>query len=81
MEKKENTRLVFVCKECGSSALMSIEQTSGNSKIYPYGNEWDIDYVDYEAYYSEVISYFCHDCQTHYTEDEIKQLEVREVSI
>ena len=84
MEKKENTRLVFVCKECGNwENLTSIEETNGLSKIYPYGKEgeWDIDYVDYEAYYCEVISYFCHDCNTHYTEEEIKQLEVREVSL
>ena len=83
MEKKENTRLVFVCNECGSSALMSIEETSGHSKVYPYSKEgsWDIGYDDYESYYSEVIDYFCHDCGTQYTEEEIKQLEVKEVSV
>ena len=34
---------------------MSIEETSGNSKVYPYGKEgsWDIDYEDYEPYYSK----------------------------
>tara|TARA_B100000963_G_C22537480_1_gene630510 strand:- start:714 stop:965 length:252 start_codon:yes stop_codon:yes gene_type:complete len=83
MEKKENTVYVFVCKECGSSALMSIEETSGNSKVYLYPKEgpWDINYADYEPYYSEVVGYICHDCFTQYTEEEIKQLEVKEVSI
>lgn len=83
MEKKENTMLVFVCKECGGSRLMSIEETSGNSKVYPYGKEgsWDIDYEDYEPYYSEVVGYICHNCSTQYTEEEIKQLEVKEVSL
>lgn len=84
MEKKENTTLVFVCKECGNwENLLSIEETSGQSKIYPYGKEGErgIDYEDYEAYYSEVVGYFCHDCNTRYTEEEIKQLEVKEVPL
>ena len=84
MEKKENKALVFVCKECGNwENLLSIEETSGQTKIYPYGKEgeWDIGYDDYEAYYSKVVGYFCHDCGTRYTEEEIKQLEVKEVSL
>ena len=86
MKKKENTTLVFVCKECGNwENLLSIEETSGQSKLFPYreegSDEWQIDYDDYEAYDSEVVGYFCHDCNTRYTEEEIKQLEVRKVSL
>jgi hypothetical protein len=84
MENKENKALAFVCKQCGNwENLLSIEETSGQSKIYPYGKEgeWDIGYDDYEPYHSEVVGYFCHDCSTRYTEEEIKQLKVKEVPL
>lgn len=78
--------LVFVCKECGNwENLLSIEETTGQSKLFPYreegSDEWQIDYDDYEAYYSQVVGYLCHDCKTSYTEEEIKQLEVKEVPL